>query len=489
MSSKNRLKQGTLFSFFTKKPKDVSITTEKKDSSKTNDVKKSDSVCPPEDCKRCSPRTAKNRNDDVLLLHVGTKIEILWPDDDEYYVATVKESMSSLKPPKHVVEYDDDGVVETLDLAEETWRHVQTNQACRQRDNVVQKQAKDTDKYRLVEENDFDYEGEEEGGEDDGFLVDSSDDEEMPRNNRQKLLSKKRRRLIKVIPCTATNTSLIDKSSRDSKRIKHSSTTISQEGGKESPSTGNCFSPEFRRFTAKIGSTKESAAATIGNQALVTPPPSLNATFSSKKNKHAAAKNNAVCGAGSTVPATGMFQDGEVNSVGTHVHNHLSFLYPPKLRDAKGNLYNSLDYDPRTLYLGPAEEAEICKLLQLKGGLTPASKQWWDIKSKYFDTILFFKTGKFYEIYNMDADIACRELNLVYMKGAIAHSGFPESAYGTMSGRLIDKGYKVARVEQTETPEQLAERKKKTSSGKKPQVVNREVSMIGTGFTPKPDTL
>jgi DNA mismatch repair protein MSH6 len=183
-----------------------------------------------------------------------------------------------------------------------------------------------------------------------------------------------------------------------------------------------------------------------------------------------------------------MFQEGEVNPVGTHVHNHLSFLYPPKLRDAKGNLYNSSEYDPRTLHFGPAEEAEICKLLQMKAGLTPASKQWWDIKSKYFDTILFFKTGKFYEIYNMDADIACRELCLVYMKGAIAHSGFPESAYGSMSGRLIDKGYKVARVEQTETPEQLAERKKKTSSGKKPQVVNREVSVIATN-TPKLDNI
>ena len=41
-------------------------------------------------------------------------------------------------------------------------------------------------------------------------------------------------------------------------------------------------------------------------------------------------------------------------------------------------------------------------------------------------TILFFKMGKFYELYNMDADIGVSELNLVYMKGEQAHAGFPE---------------------------------------------------------------
>lgn len=44
------------------------------------------------------------------------------------------------------------------------------------------------------------------------------------------------------------------------------------------------------------------------------------------------------------------------------------------------------------------------------------------------------------------------------LQGEWAHSGFPEIAYGRFSVNLIERGYKVARVEQTETPEMAAER-------------------------------
>lgn len=42
-------------------------------------------------------------------------------------------------------------------------------------------------------------------------------------------------------------------------------------------------------------------------------------------------------------------------------------------------------------------------------------RQWWDVKSKYFDTVIFIKLGKFYELYHMDATIGVNELNLIYM--------------------------------------------------------------------------
>jgi hypothetical protein len=38
--------------------------------------------------------------------------------------------------------------------------------------------------------------------------------------------------------------------------------------------------------------------------------------------------------------------------------------------------------------------------------------QWWDIKSQYFDTVLLFKTGKFYELYHMDAGKTVAEVIL-----------------------------------------------------------------------------
>jgi len=36
--------------------------------------------------------------------------------------------------------------------------------------------------------------------------------------------------------------------------------------------------------------------------------------------------------------------------------------------------------------------------------------------------------------------------------------GFPESAYGRFSAILVERGYKVARIEQTETPDMMTDR-------------------------------
>ena len=43
-------------------------------------------------------------------------------------------------------------------------------------------------------------------------------------------------------------------------------------------------------------------------------------------------------------------------------------------------------------------------------------------------------------------------------QGDYAHSGFPEIAYGRYADTLVQKGYKVARIEQTETPEMMEKR-------------------------------
>ena len=56
------------------------------------------------------------------------------------------------------------------------------------------------------------------------------------------------------------------------------------------------------------------------------------------------------------------------------------------------------------------------------------------------------QVGKFYETYHMDADVLVKELELVYMKGEMAHAGFPEIAYGKMSSALVDKGYRCVSV-------------------------------------------
>ena len=58
------------------------------------------------------------------------------------------------------------------------------------------------------------------------------------------------------------------------------------------------------------------------------------------------------------------------------------------------------------------------------------------------------------------------------------HSGFPEVSYGKYCGALVSKGYRVARIEQTETPEMLKERNDAASKGKKDKVVAREMCSI-----------
>lgn len=106
-------------------------------------------------------------------------------------------------------------------------------------------------------------------------------------------------------------------------------------------------------------------------------------------------------------------------------------------------------------------------------------RQWWILKSDNFDCVLFFKVGKFYELYHMDADVGVTELGFTYMKGEFAHSGFPEQSYDRMATSLVARGYKVARVEQTETPDMMQERiKHQHKPTKFDKVVKREICQV-----------
>ncbi|KAF9682541.1 hypothetical protein SADUNF_Sadunf05G0119700 [Salix dunnii] len=123
-------------------------------------------------------------------------------------------------------------------------------------------------------------------------------------------------------------------------------------------------------------------------------------------------------------------------------------------RDAKRKRPGDVDYDPRTLYL-PAEFVK---------SLTGGQRQWWELKSKHMDKVLFFKMGKFYELFEMDAHVGAKELDLQYMKGEQPHCGFPEKNFLMNVEKLARKGYRVLVVEQTETPEQLELRRKEKGS-------------------------
>uniref|UniRef100_A0AC34G9Z1 DNA mismatch repair protein MutS core domain-containing protein n=1 Tax=Panagrolaimus sp. ES5 TaxID=591445 RepID=A0AC34G9Z1_9BILA len=81
----------------------------------------------------------------------------------------------------------------------------------------------------------------------------------------------------------------------------------------------------------------------------------------------------------------------------------------------------------------------------------------------------------------MDAVVGINNLDLTAMRGNYCHCGFPEIAYGKYSDMLVARGYKVARIEQTETPDMRDSRNKGT--GSKDKVVKREICRVTTAST------
>uniref|UniRef100_A0A2I2YC26 DNA mismatch repair protein n=1 Tax=Gorilla gorilla gorilla TaxID=9595 RepID=A0A2I2YC26_GORGO len=155
-------------------------------------------------------------------------------------------------------------------------------------------------------------------------------------------------------------------------------------------------------------------------------------------------------------------------------HETLEWLKEEKRRDEHRRRPDHPDFDASTLYV-PEDFLNSC---------TPGMRKWWQIKSQNFDLVICYKVGKFYELYHMDALIGVSELGLVFMKGNWAHSGFPEIAFGRYSDSLVQKGYKVARVEQTETPEMMEARCRKMAHiSKYDRVVRREICRIITKGT------
>jgi DNA mismatch repair protein MSH6 len=141
-------------------------------------------------------------------------------------------------------------------------------------------------------------------------------------------------------------------------------------------------------------------------------------------------KKLSMFGASATAAAPDQADDGEAKIYG---HTSLDFLRPENIRDKERRRPADPDYNPRTLHVPDS----------FLNNQTPAQRQWWVLKADYYDVILFFKMGKFYELFHMDADVAVAELNIVYMKGEVAHAGFPEVAYGRYASTLVEKGYKV----------------------------------------------
>ena len=90
--------------------------------------------------------------------------------------------------------------------------------------------------------------------------------------------------------------------------------------------------------------------------------------------------------------------------------------------------------------------------------LTPAMRQYLEIKEKYPDCIIFCRMGDFYEIFFEDAVTAAKVLEITLTsrnKGkedSVPLCGVPYHSAAPYISRLVEKGFKVAVCEQVEDP-------------------------------------
>ena len=89
---------------------------------------------------------------------------------------------------------------------------------------------------------------------------------------------------------------------------------------------------------------------------------------------------------------------------------------------------------------------------------SPVRTQYLHIKQQNPDAILFFRMGDFYEMFDDDAEIVARELEIALTRRDFGRgekspmAGIPHHAADGYIARLVSKGYRVAICEQTSDP-------------------------------------
>ncbi|KAE8735369.1 DNA mismatch repair protein MSH7 [Hibiscus syriacus] len=139
------------------------------------------------------------------------------------------------------------------------------------------------------------------------------------------------------------------------------------------------------------------------------------------------------------------------NQNGTDVASKFGWLDSSCIKDANGRRPCDPLYDKKTLYIPP----DVLKTM------SASQKQYWSVKCQYMDVVIFFKVGKFYELYEIDAEIGHNELDwkmTISGVGKCRQVGISESGIDDAVHKLVARGYKVGRVEQLETSEQAKAR-------------------------------
>ncbi|RCK63541.1 DNA mismatch repair protein MSH6 [Candida viswanathii] len=153
--------------------------------------------------------------------------------------------------------------------------------------------------------------------------------------------------------------------------------------------------------------------------------------------------------------------------------NEERYQWLVNIKDAEKRPVDDPDYDPRTLYIPQSAWSKF----------TAFEKQYWEIKSKMWNTVVFFKKGKFYELYENDAVIANTKFDLKIAGGGRANmklAGIPEMSFEYWAKEFIGNGYKVAKVDQKES---LLAKEMRGGSTKEEKIIKRELTGVLTGGT------
>jgi len=151
-------------------------------------------------------------------------------------------------------------------------------------------------------------------------------------------------------------------------------------------------------------------------------------------------------------------------------HNEERYYWLVDEKDAEKRPVSDPEYDSRTLYIPSAAWAKF----------TAFEKQYWEIKSKMWDCIVFFKKGKFFELYEKDALLANSLFDWKLAGNGRANmqlAGIPEMSFEYWASQFIEHGYKVAKVDQKES--MLSKEMREGSKG----IVKRELECVLTAGT------
>lgn len=153
--------------------------------------------------------------------------------------------------------------------------------------------------------------------------------------------------------------------------------------------------------------------------------------------------------------------------------NEERYQWLVNVRDAEKRTPEDPNYDSRSLYIPSSAWSKF----------TAFEKQYWEIKGKMWDTVVFFKKGKFYELYENDAIIANTQFDLKIAGGGRANmklAGIPEMSFEYWAKEFISHGYKVAKVDQKET---LLAKEMRGGGSKEEKIIKRELTGVLTGGT------